>query len=187
MLTGLSITDEVWSRAKDIRLLGIDVDGVLTDGTLYYSDHGELMKAFHTLDGFRIKLLRQSGIEVAVLSGRDSPMLRRRLSDLGITHIHLALKEKGTSWGIVQRQWGLSVKQCAFIGDDWIDVPALERSGLAVAVPEAPGKVKSMAHYVTSRAGGKGAVAELAELLLQSQGKLEALWEASRRSEGVGQ
>jgi 3-deoxy-D-manno-octulosonate 8-phosphate phosphatase (KDO 8-P phosphatase) len=187
MLTGLTVTDDVWARAKEVRLLGIDVDGVLTDGTLYYSDHGELIKAFHTLDGFRIKLLRQSGIEVAVLSGRDSPMLRRRLSDLGVTHVHLALKEKGTAWSIIQRQWGLSTEQSAFIGDDWIDVPAMERSGLAVAVPEAPGRVKAVAHYVTTRAGGKGAVAELAELLLESQEKLDGLWAAVRRSEGVGQ
>ncbi|MES2206434.1 MAG: HAD hydrolase family protein [Pseudomonadota bacterium] len=187
MLKSVTLSEDVWSRAKQIKLLGIDADGVLTDGYLYYTENGEFLKAFHTLDGFRIKLLIQAGIEVAILSGRDSPMLRRRLGDLGVKHLYLGLHDKGATWDALQAGLGVTQAESAFIGDDWIDVPALVRSGLAIAVPEAPGRVKSFTHYITQRAGGKGAVAEVAELILEAQEKLEPLWQLAVKGGGVGQ
>jgi 3-deoxy-D-manno-octulosonate 8-phosphate phosphatase (KDO 8-P phosphatase) len=187
MLEGLTISDEVWRRARSIRLLGIDVDGVLTDGRLHYTDQGESLKSFHVLDGFRIKLLSQSGIHIAVLSGKDSPMLRKRLADWNVAHSCLGLKEKASSWQAILKAQSLSIEQVAFIGDDWIDAPLLKQAGLAVAVPEAPGRIRNLAHYVTRRSGGDGAVAEVAELILDAQGYLESLWQRTLRGEGVSQ
>lgn len=157
--------------AANIRLVAIDVDGVLTDGRLYYSDEGEELKVFHTHDGMGLKLLRKAGIEPAIISARNSPAVRRRMSELEINRVHLGCKDKGAMVDTLLQETGFSRDQLAAIGDDLVDLPMLQRAGLAVAVANAHPELKAAANWVTSKGGGHGAVRELCDQLLLAQKK----------------
>jgi len=161
-------------RAADIALLVLDVDGVLTDGTLYYGEHGELIKAFNVKDGLGIRLLMQEGVEVAVISARKMPALERRLKDLKVTHAYLGCEDKLTALEELTGRLSIDMKRVAFVGDDIIDLPALRKVGLAVTVQDGNGLVRKEAAWVTEAKGGRGAVREVAEALLEARGKLEA-------------
>ena len=162
-------------RAARIRLLVLDVDGVLTDGRLYFDSQGNEMKAFYTQDGLGLKAVQQAGITLALISGRTSRMVADRASALGIEHVYQGRSEKLSAYLDLQARTGCSDEQTCFIGDDWIDLPVLTRAGLAVTVPEAVPAVLARAHWVTTRSGGLGAVRELCELLLDAQGHSEAV------------
>ena len=156
-------------RARDIRLLVLDVDGVLTDGRLYFNAEGEALKAFHVRDGAGIVQLRRSGIEVAIISGRNSAAVNTRMRELGVTHIHQGINDKQQALHALLQSLNLTGNDIACIGDDTPDLPMLEIARLSVAVADAHPKVRAAAHYVTQLAGGLGAVREICDLILQAQ------------------
>ena len=159
------------SRARRVRFLTCDVDGVLTDGTIFVDDHGHEMKAFSALDGVGINLLRRAGIEVAWITGSPAPAVTHRARRLGVAHVLLDVADKLAAWQALCAQLGFAPDACAHIGDDLPDVPVFQACGFAVTVPHAPAAVREHAHYVTAREGGRGAVRELAELILAAQGQ----------------
>ena len=161
---------ELLLRAQAVRIVFFDVDGVLTDGGLYISDQGEALKRFHTLDGHGLKLLRQAGIEPAVISGRDSPALRHRLQALGIVHLRLGTEDKRPAAEAMLAALALDWSQAAAMGDDWPDLPLLQRAALACAPANAHAQALAMADLVTQARGGEGAVRELCDLLLCASG-----------------
>jgi 3-deoxy-D-manno-octulosonate 8-phosphate phosphatase (KDO 8-P phosphatase) len=164
---------EVEQRARGIRLLVLDVDGVLTDGRLYYGGDEVELKAFHIQDGHGLKMLRESGIEVAIITGRTSQAVERRAQNLGVQYVYQGVADKLAVFEQLLAHLGVSAATAAGMGDDLPDLPILRRCGLAVTVPEAPALIRSHAHYVTSLHGGSGAVREVCELLMQAQGTLE--------------
>ena len=152
-----------------------DVDGVLTDGRIYIGEHGETVKAFATLDGHGLKLLRQGGITPLVITGRDSPAVRRRVADLGLAHAVYGAHDKLAAAEALLAQLGLAWPEVAAIGDDWPDLPLLLRAGFACAPANAHLEVKAAVHHVTATAGGHGAAREFCDLLLLAAGRYTAL------------
>ena len=165
---------DVYDRAKNIRVAAFDVDGVLTDGALYYSDSGEEMKAFHVRDGHGLKMLKDSGIAVAIITSRSSRLVEARARNLGIELLYQGAADKLAAFRELLGRCGIEAKACAYAGDDLVDLPVLKRCGLAVAMPDAPALVRRHAHLVTRASGGKGAVREMCEVILHAQGALEA-------------
>ena len=163
----------VLERAARIKLMIFDVDGVLTDGSLHYGADGEALKTFNVQDGLGIKLLQESGVQTAIISARTSQQVIRRAADLGISHLHQGGHDKLTPFHALLEKTGLTAEQVGFIGDDVVDLPILSRVGLAVAVPNGRAEVLSRAHHVTAAYGGRGAVREVCELLMQAQGSYE--------------
>ena len=168
-------------KAQGIKLAFFDVDGVLTDGGLLFSESGETLKRFNTLDGHGIKLLQKAGITPAVITGRDSKPLRKRLDALGITHAHFGTEDKRPAAEETLQALGLDWSQTAAMGDDWPDLPVMRRAALACAPANAHVEVRSVAHYVTSAVGGFGAVRELCDLLLVASGRYVDLLDEYRR------
>lgn len=166
---------ELLLRAQGIRLLLLDVDGVLTDGGLYYGEGGEVLKRFHTLDGHGLKLLGRAGIAVGVISGRDSPALRQRLAALGIQHARLGTEDKLPAAQALLQELGIDWPQTAAMGDDWPDLPLLHHAGFACAPANAHAEARALAAHVTELAGGAGAVRELCDLLLAAGGHYRRL------------
>jgi 3-deoxy-D-manno-octulosonate 8-phosphate phosphatase (KDO 8-P phosphatase) len=152
-----------------------DVDGVLTDGRIYIGEQGEAFKAFSTLDGHGLKLLDQGGITPIIITGRDSPAVRRRVADLGLRHAVYGAKDKLAVAQPLLDQLGLQWAQVAAMGDDWPDLPLLTRAGFACAPAQAHAEVKAVAHYVTTAAGGHGAARECCDLMLQACGRYAQL------------
>jgi len=163
------------ARAAAVRLLVLDVDGVLTDGRLYFGADGEALKVFDVRDGHGVKLLREAGIEVAILSSRRSPMVERRAADLGIRHVVQGAADKGAAFAALAAALQVPPAQCGCLGDDWPDLAMLAQAGFAAAVADAAPEVRRAAHWVGQAPGGRGAVRELAEFILRSQGRYEAL------------
>ena len=148
-----------------------DVDGVLTDGSLYYDATGECLKRFHARDGLGIRMLEENGVRVAVLSGRDSATLRKRVSDLGVTLYELGASDKGAACKRLMEKADVTAFETACIGDDSIDLPAFSTCGISYAVADAPPYVKEQADYILAKKGGEGAFRELADAILLAQGK----------------
>lgn len=165
--------DQVLARAATIRLLLLDVDGVLTNGQLYYGEHGELMKAFNTLDGQGIKLLQQNGIQVGIISGRKSLALERRAATLGITMMAQGREDKADALTELLAQHPCELANIAYVGDDLPDLLVMTQVGLPIAVPGAHESVHHHAAMCTSRSGGDGAVREVADFLLRAQGRYD--------------
>lgn len=161
--------------AKEIRLLLLDVDGVLTDGSIVYGNSGTELKSFNIKDGFGIRLLREAGVEVGIITARRSEAVERRAQDLKLAHVYQGVGNKIEAFEKILAEQKLSPKQVAYMGDDWLDLPLLSRVGLAVTVADAVAEVKAIAHYVTRREGGRGAVRELCELIIEAKGLREDL------------
>ncbi|MFO1325692.1 MAG: HAD hydrolase family protein [Burkholderiales bacterium] len=157
-------------RARRVRLLTCDVDGVLTDGRIYVDDHGHETKAFSALDGVGINLLVRAGIVVAWITGSAAPAVTHRARRLNVTHVMLDVPDKLAAWESLRAKLGVAAEACAHIGDDLPDVQVMRACGFAVTVPHAPAAVREHAHHVTTRDGGSGAVRELAEMILAAQG-----------------
>jgi len=178
-LPALSFAPELLLRAMGpglgMKAAVFDVDGVLTDGRLYIGEHGETVKAFSTLDGHGLKLLKQGGIEPLVITGRDSPAVRRRVADLGLAHAVYGAGDKLAAATALLATLGLRWAEVAAIGDDWPDLPLLARAGFACAPANAHAEVKAVAHHVTAAAGGHGAAREFCDLLLIAAGRYAAL------------
>ncbi len=175
--------ESVESLAKKIKLLVLDVDGVMTDGGLYYDANGLVMKRFDVHDGIGVRLAKAAGIEVAVLSGMDVPCVVRRLEVLGVTEYHGGADNKCTILDAMRRRLSLEWNEIAYLGDDWVDLAPLSRVGLPAAVANAVPEVKKLARFVTRKQGGHGAVREFVDLLLTCQGKRDALLEHWMRLE----
>ena len=165
--------DGALKRAKSLKLMIFDVDGIMTDGTLYYSEHGEELKAFNSQDGHGIKMLKQFGVEVALITGRRSRAVELRAANLDITHLYQGVEDKRGAFATLLEQLGLAAKQSGYMGDDLLDLPLITRCGFAATVAVAPEAVRERAHYVASAGGGHGAVREVCEFILRAQGKLE--------------
>lgn len=165
----------VRDRAAGIRLMVFDVDGVLTDGSLWYGENGETVKRFHVLDGQGLRLLGSGGIAVALMTARESPMVTRRAADLGINEVHIGVADKAAALTELVQKFGVTLEQTGYMGDDVNDLPALRQAGLAVTVPGAPAYIAQAAHWVTESAGGAGAVRECCDLILAAQGRLGAV------------
>lgn len=155
---------------EKITLLLLDCDGVLTDGTIYFDSQGFELKAFHTHDGAGLKYLQRAGLKAAILSGRDSAPVEARARELGIEAFQ-GEKDKAAAYERIKAHFGVTDEQVCYVADDLTDIPVLRRAGYAVAVPDARPEVKQLAHYVTTAAGGRGAVREVVELILKAQGK----------------
>ena len=158
-------------RASNIRMLVLDVDGVLTDGKLYFDHAGNELKAFNTRDGLGMKALQRSGIEVAVITGRKSEAVAHRMAQLDIKHVYQGREDKLNAFLHLLDITGLDAHQVCYAGDDWIDLPVLLRVGLAVSVADAEDRVKEHAHWITKRNGGDGSVREICNLILAAQNK----------------
>jgi 3-deoxy-D-manno-octulosonate 8-phosphate phosphatase (KDO 8-P phosphatase) len=171
--------DTLIERANDIRLLVLDVDGVLTDGRLYFTARGEEMKCFHVRDGAGIVQLLRSGVQVAVISGRQSRAVERRMSELGVTWIRQGMNDKLAALRELLDILGLTAQAIACVGDDTADLPLLETARLAVTVADAHPSLKSRAHFITQANGGQGAVREVCDLILESQRRIVSGYEAA--------
>ena len=163
----------VYDRARGIKLAAFDVDGVLTDGTLYLADGGEEIKAFNSLDGHGMKMLRESGVELAIITGRTSRIVELRAKNLGIGLVYQGVEDKARAFAELLAARRLDAAAVAYMGDDVVDLPVLTRCGLAMSVPEAPLFVRQRVHYVSRAGGGGGAVREVCELIMHAQGTLE--------------
>ena len=159
-------------RARNVRLAIFDVDGVMTDGTLYIGAQGEAFKAFNILDGHGVKMLQSAGVVAAILSGRSSEAVARRAAELSIEHVVQGSADKVADFERLAARLGIEPRACAFVGDDLPDLEVMRRCGFAVAVANAVDAVKSTAHYVTRASGGRGAVREFCELVVRARAQL---------------
>ena len=164
----------LYLKARAIKLAIFDVDGVLTDGGLHYSDSGEETKIFDVRDGLGMKMLQASGVELAIITSRSSRCVARRAENLGIEHLFQGVEDKVVAFQALAAALRLDPLACAYMGDDWVDLPVLIRCGFALSVPEAPAVVRERVDYVTHASGGRGAVREACELIMRAQGKFEA-------------
>lgn len=166
------LPEDLIAKAAGIRLLALDVDGVMTDGRLYFSAQGDELKAFNILDGHGIKQLRKSGVEVAIITGRTSPLTARRARDLGIQLLQQGREDKEAALRELLDELALPVDSAAYMGDDLPDLGAIMHAGLGITVPNGHWYVREQADYCTEAGGGEGAVREICDLILQAQDKL---------------
>ncbi|MEO6623284.1 MAG: HAD hydrolase family protein [Burkholderiaceae bacterium] len=179
MAPQLHFSPELLLKAQDLSVVFFDVDGVMTDGALYFTEAGETLKRFHVLDGHGMVLLQQAGIVPAVVTGRDAKALRVRLDALGLVHVRFGTTDKVTAAQSILDALGKRWDQAAAMGDDWPDLPLLRSCALAVAPPNAHAEVLAVADYVTPRGGGHGAVRDLCDLLLVASGRYANMLEAA--------
>ncbi len=165
---------DVTARAAQIRLVIFDVDGVLTDGSLFFGDDGQEYKAFHSRDGHGMKMLHSTGVEIGIITGRTSKVVEHRMNNLGIQHVYQGQLDKLPAYEELLAQLGLKPEQSAYVGDDVVDLPILTRAGLAIAVQDAHPLVKQHAHWTTEHGGGRGAARDVCEMIMAAQGTLDA-------------
>ena len=165
------VRGETEQRAQRTKLVVFDVDGVLTDGRITYTDRGDEIKSFNAQDGSAIKRLMENGIEVALITGRESPIVARRADELGIRHLYASVADKAGALAHLLDQLGLDHDACAYVGDDLPDLHVFERVGFAISVPNGAPEARRAAHHVTERAGGAGVASEICRLILTAQGR----------------
>jgi len=164
-------------RAKGLKLFLFDVDGVLTDGTITYTHEGNEIKSFHTRDGLGIRLLMESGVAVGLITARESEAVKRRVQDLGIKHVFQKVKNKLDVFERLLKELHLEPSEVGYMGDDWLDLPLLVSVGFAATVADAVPEVLQAVHFVTKRKGGRGAVREVCDLIIEARGTKDALLE----------
>jgi len=172
-MTIKTFNSELLTRFKNIKLLVLDVDGVMTNGGLTIGDDGQEYKTFHSHDGLGMKLLKATGVEMAIITGRTSNVVKKRAESTGVAHFYQGAEDKLVAFNDLVAKSGLQADQCAFMGDDVVDLPPMLKCGLALAVPDSPALVLKHAHYITAKAGGHGAVREVCELIMQAQGTFD--------------
>ena len=172
-MTITTFNSELLARFKNIKFLVLDVDGVMTNGGLKIGDDGQEYKTFHAHDGLGMKLLKAAGVEMAIITGRTSKVVKKRAESTGVAHFYQGAEDKLEAFNDLVAKSGLQASQCAFMGDDVVDLPPMLKCGLALAVPDSPALVLKHAHYVTVKAGGHGAVREVCELIMQAQGTFD--------------
>ena len=165
--------NDVLAKAKQVKLLLFDVDGVLTDGHLLFSDNGQQYKAFYTRDGHGMKMLQNSGVDIGIITGRSSQAVVHRMQELGIKHIYQNCDDKVPVFENLVSLLGISYEQTAYVGDDIVDLPVMRKAGLSIAVLDAHPLVKQYAHWQTHNPGGRGAARDVCELIMQAQGTLD--------------
>jgi len=166
----LAIAPEILAVAQPIRLLALDVDGILSDGQLYFGNHGEEIKAFNSLDGHGIKMLQASGVKVAIITGRTSNIVAQRASQLGIDLLLQGREDKLLALFELTQNMQIDWSQMAYMGDDWPDLAAIIKVGFGITVPNAASGMATHCQYLTQRSGGQGAVREVCDLIMQAQG-----------------
>ncbi|WPL15414.1 3-deoxy-D-manno-octulosonate 8-phosphate phosphatase KdsC [Thiorhodovibrio winogradskyi] len=162
-------------RAKSVRVVIFDVDGVLTDGSLFIGDDGQEYKAFHSRDGHGMVMLQETGVSLAVITGRQSQVVRLRMESLGIRHVYQGRRDKLPAYNELKERLQLSDRDFAYVGDDVIDLPILSRVGLGVAVADAHPMVKAHCHWQTTNGGGRGAAREVCEFIMRAQETFEPM------------
>lgn len=181
------IPQNIRARLANIRLMVFDVDGVLTDGSLWYGENGEALKRFHVQDGHGLKMLSMGGINVALVTGREGPIVARRAAELGLGDVMQNVRDKGAALATLATRHHLKMDQIGFMGDDLIDLPAMQRAGFAASVPEAPAYIAQAAHWVSTRPGGHGAARECCDLILAAQQRLGQFFQPGLLGPGVVQ
>ncbi len=166
---------DLLKRAERIKLLLLDVDGILTDGSIPYTATGEEIKTFNSRDGFGLNILQKIGVQIGLITARKSQALTRRAKDLKIVHLYQGARNKVAVFQEIISKLNLSPAETAFMGDDWLDIPLLARVGLAATVADAVPEAKEIVHYVTKHSGGRGGVREVCDLIIKAQGKREWL------------
>lgn len=167
--------DDASERATAIRVVIFDVDGVLTDGSLFIGDDGQEYKAFHSRDGHGMAMLQQTGVSLAVITGRQSQVVRLRMESLGIRHVYQGRRDKLPAYTELKERLGFDDRAFAYVGDDVVDLPIMSLVGLSIAVADAHPLVKTHAHWQTQKGGGRGAAREVCEFIMRSQGTLEPM------------
>ena len=165
---------DILEKLSEIRLIIFDVDGVLTDGSLFFGDDGQEYKAFNSRDGHGMKMLQQSGVEIAIITGRTSQVVEHRMKNLGIQRVYQGCLEKLPAFEALLKEVGLNPEQVAYVGDDVVDLPVMTKVGMAIAVQDAHELVKQHAHWTTPHGGGRGAARDVCELIMKAQGSLDA-------------
>jgi len=165
---------DIYDKARGVKLVIFDVDGVLTDGSLFIGDDGQEYKAFNSRDGHGMKMLMQTGVELAIITGRTSEVVRHRISDLGIKHIYQGQHDKRIAFARLLKDLGLAPEQVAYVGDDIVDLPVMVKVGLSIAVQDAHPFVVQHAHWQTPHGGGKGAGRDVCELIMDAQDNLQS-------------
>lgn len=166
-----NINQSIANKAACVKLFAMDIDGVLSDGKIVYHSDGVEMKAFCVQDGLGLQALNQAGIQLAIITGRTSSMVERRAKELGVHHIIQGRDDKFTALSILANSLGLSLQECAYMGDDLPDLKAIRQAGFGISVPNATATVRESADFITTKAGGNGAVREVCDFILQAQGK----------------
>lgn len=169
---------ETLERAKPIKMLILDVDGVLTDGSLFFGNHNEELKSFNIHDGLGIKLLQRSGVQVGIITGRTSELVERRARDLGIQHLIQGREDKLVALDELRKPLAIELHEIAYMGDDLPDLSAIRKVGLGMTPADGQSIIAQHAHWQSSKNGGRGAVREACELILRAQGKLTQIWES---------
>lgn len=169
------VTEAIIARAKKIKVLILDVDGVMTDGSLIIGDDGQEYKAFHSHDGLGMKLLNKTDVKTAIITGRSSNVVKIRAETNYIQHCYQGVEDKGMVFDDLVKELGILPEEAAYMGDDLVDIPPMRKCGLAITVPTAQSPVKDYAHYVTTHQAGKGAVREVCELIMKAQDTFDTL------------
>ena len=169
---------DILEKARQTRLVIFDVDGVLTDGSLFLGDDGQEYKAFHSRDGHGMKMLQSTGVRIGIITGRTSQVVKLRMESLGVAHVFQGQLDKLPAYRQLQTEMGLQASQIAYVGDDVVDLPIMRQVGLAIAVQDAHPLVKQHAHWLTPSPGGRGAGRDVCELIMEAQGRLQPLLEA---------
>ena len=169
------VWQSLFAKVKPLKLLLLDVDGVLTDGSISYTDQGHEIKTFNAKDGFGLNLLRKAGLDVGIITARNSVALERRCQDLRINHLYQGQRNKVVAYREILAKLALQNEQVAYMGDDWLDLPLLQQVGFAVAPADCSYEIKGLVDFVTKKKGGKGAVRELCDLIIDGQGLTEQL------------
>ncbi len=169
------VTEAIIARAKKIKVLILDVDGVMTDGSLMIGDDGQEYKVFHSHDGLGMKLLNKTNVKMAIITGRTSNVVKIRAETNHIEHCYQGVEDKGMVFDDLINQLGIHPDEAAFMGDDIVDIPAMRKCGLAITVPTAQAPVKPYAHYITSSQAGKGAIREVCELIMKAQNTFQSV------------
>jgi 3-deoxy-D-manno-octulosonate 8-phosphate phosphatase (KDO 8-P phosphatase) len=178
------IEPSVRTRLARVKLMVFDVDGVLTDAGLWYTEQGETIKRFNALDGHGLKMLAVSGVQVALVTGRESPIIARRAAELGLGAVMQNVRDKVAALTELTTRYGVTLEQTGFMGDDLIDLPAMQRAGFSASVPDAPIYIAQAAHWVSERSGGHGAVRECCDLILAAQQRLGTFFQPGRLGPG---
>jgi 3-deoxy-D-manno-octulosonate 8-phosphate phosphatase (KDO 8-P phosphatase) len=163
---------DILEKAKNIELVIFDIDGVMTDGSLFLGDAGEEYKAFNSQDGHGMRMLQDGGVRAAIITGRSSQVVKHRMKDLGVSMIYQGYRDKRPAFETLIQKVELRLDQVAYVGDDVVDLPIMTQVGLAIAVQDAHPFVKQHAHWITTRSGGRGAVRDVCEMLLEARGSL---------------
>ena len=167
--------NNILEKAKKIKLVIFDVDGVMTDGTLYFREAEEVLLGFYIQDGLGLQLLQKSGVTVAIITGRKGQVVPRRAANLGIQHLYTGCADKYAAYTELKEKLDVTDEHVAYVGDDWIDLPVMKHVGLKIAVPNAVEEVKAIADWQTPRAGGQGAARDVCDMILKAQGNYERL------------